>query len=663
MLAFRRRFARWWVLRVPRTPGSSRPRVPLGLILGRRIAWAEDTVVTDDGRPGLPRVLDRLALVVADGAALEAVGRHPIALVGVVRLRIEISSWRAPIRGWIGRLGPVRGLIRSEVRVANPGGGRVRIDVELAAERPLREVMAAVDAILRPGSPLPVTHTSSVGTHGRLPAWLPVGADAAARFVMPPGTPLVPGIDPVNGWARTPEDPPPNRPAVDAELVMPGAVPGGLGLVAAPVVRVTEAGIAAPDDAATPTEGARVLVDVRGEYHSWVTPGGDARHLVVEVRGPTASPTWRPRLRSDAGDPSDGVGTPMGPWLGLDVSPARAEALEEQRWWSVAWDVDATVDPALAAGIVVRAALESPVVDGRGVPGAVRACLSPELAAIVERPLPPTDEPLTWERRSVEQRRAAVRGHATSLVMEDALRPGALATSAPPLVSALLVTRRPGLAASVLLAMEGQTYPRLEVVLTLHGVPADETLRRAIAASPLPVEVVDMPAEANLGEALAVATARARGSLVTKVDDDDLYGPEHVWDLVVGRALSGATVVGKPAQFVLLDQMGITVRRERPLSDTFGRIVAGGTIMVARGELEALGGWRPVPSGVDRALLDRVLHAGGTIFQMWPFGFVYRRHGMGHTWDVSDAYFLRGAVARWDGVPDLPEFSQPPPLA
>ena len=39
----------------------------------------------------------------------------------------------------------------------------------------------------------------------------------------------------------------------------------------------------------------------------------------------------------------------------------------------------------------------------------------------------------------------------------------------------------------------------------------------------------------------------------TKVDDDDRYGPEHIWDLVLARQFSGATVVGKGAEFVYLE--------------------------------------------------------------------------------------------------------------
>jgi hypothetical protein len=532
-----------------------------------------------------------------------------------------------------------------------PLDGKVRIVIELGRERPLREVLAAVEGVLLPSAPLPMSHSVALGSQGRLPAWLPVGSDVAMRFVAPPGSVLEEGVDQVTGKPRGPEDPPPNRPAVDADLLMGGTKPTtSLGLVATALVEVTDETVqpsSPTGGTATGSPDAPVLVDVRGQRRPWATPGPSDPHVVLDVRRKGGGARWRVRLRP---------GRPDGPWSGLDVAPLPAPGTP---WWSIGFDIGDGIDaPQVAAG-VVRAALTGVVLDGRGLPRAVSARLSPELAGIVAEELPPVDDPLAWELRSVRQRRAAVRGHAAPLGIDAAFRPDAAVPAVRPSVSALLVTRRPGLALSVFRALEHQTYPDLEIVLAIHGQPQDPELERAIAACERPVELVMVPAEATLGEALGIATARARGSFITKVDDDDIYGLEHVWDLVVARALSGATAVGKAGQFVWLGGSGVTVRRERPAADVYGRVVAGGTIFIARGELEELGGWRPVRSGVDRALLDRVLQAGGTIYQGWPFGYVYCRHGDEHTWDVGDAYFLRDVTQRWDGIPDLPEFRQP----
>jgi hypothetical protein len=266
-----------------------------------------------------------------------------------------------------------------------------------------------------------------------------------------------------------------------------------------------------------------------------------------------------------------------------------------------------------------------------------------ELAGLLRAPLPSAqDDPVAWELRSVAQRRAALRGHATGLAL-----PG----TRLPTVSALLVTRRPHRVAAAVAALAAQTYPDMEIVVGLHGVRLPPAERDALAAAVL----VDIPAELSFGAALAAATRAAHGSLVAKVDDDDRYGPEHVWDLVLARHYSGATVVGKAAEFTYLAPYDTTVRR-RMGSEIYSDVVAGGALLLSRGDLEAVGGWRPLPRSVDRALLDRVLGAGGLVYRTHAFGFVYTRHADGHTWDPGLDYFLRNPVRRWPGLPPFPEF-------
>lgn len=257
--------------------------------------------------------------------------------------------------------------------------------------------------------------------------------------------------------------------------------------------------------------------------------------------------------------------------------------------------------------------------------------LAPELAARLREPLPDrAADPLVWEVRSVRQRRAALRHHAAGLAR-------------PPSVSALLVTKRPQLLAAALAAMTAQTYPELEVVVGLHGGELPSGIR---PTGP----VVQIPAERNLGEALAETTRAAGGELVTKVDDDDRYGPEHIWDVVMAWHYSGATVAGKGADFVYLEPKDVTVRR-RMGAEFYTDAVAGGTLTAARADLAAAGGWPPVPRWVDRALLDQVLAGGGLVYRTHPLGFVYTRHGDGHTWESDLDHFLVDPQRRWDGLP------------
>ena len=558
--------------------------------------------------------------------------------------------------GWVGRLGPLTGLTRAEMRVPHIGPARVRVRLELTDPRPIREVIGAVMDLLVPSSPMPFPQSATVGSNAGLPDWLPVGADAAGHFLgsaltfAADGTP----VDVVSGIKRNPDNPAPNRPAADAELVMAGGSPQGFGVAPIASLAVSDHAIVAHGIAAP-----RVLLDVRGPAtRRWLAPAVPDADGRLELRVTDDRPRWR-LTGAVTGDGTAGRARrdAIGPWLSLDAPLAAMDGLDPFAWWSVTCDIAGDVPPEAAARLVLRAASSGVVLGGHPLPEPVREHLSAELAGILCEPLPaPGVEPLVWETRSVRQRRAVVRGHATSLMMHDRVRSGAAVQVAPPTVTALLVTRRPRLAALALRMLRDQTYPRLDIIVGLHGVSSVPDLDHEAAAQTAPVEIVEIPVTTTLGEALGIVTGLARGSFVAKVDDDDIYGPEHVWDLVIARALSGATVVGKGAEFVMLDQLGVTVRRDTMASDAFNRVVAGGTILVPRGELESLGGWRPVRSGVDRAFLDRVLQGGGSIYRTWPTGFIYRRHGKDHTWGPGDEYFLRGVGAQWAGIPDLPEF-------
>jgi hypothetical protein len=309
-------------------------------------------------------------------------------------------------------------------------------------------------------------------------------------------------------------------------------------------------------------------------------------------------------------------------------------------------------DPTGEASLLVELAMTGVAVNASGLPDRVASLLAPELREILAEPLPDDASPLELELRSVRQRRAALRLHSCRFGTGE---PG-------PTVSALLATRRPQHLPAALRSILAQTYPNLEIVLCLHGVEMPQECATLLASAGRPYEVVTVPAVETFGAALGIASARASGSLLTKFDDDDTYGPDHVWDLVLARHYSGATLIGKGAEFLYLEDTDLTIRRwlGRPESDD--AIVAGGTMLLGKDDLEHVGGWPPVPRSVDRGLMDLVHRAGAATYKTHPLGYVYhRRAGGGHTWNPGQDYFMGNIRQRWDGLISLPEFGTAPP--
>jgi hypothetical protein len=310
-----------------------------------------------------------------------------------------------------------------------------------------------------------------------------------------------------------------------------------------------------------------------------------------------------------------------------------------------------TGDPRAAAQRLAELAATGLVIHARDLPDAVRAHLAPELADGLARTLPSIsdsiDDRLAWRVRSTATRRAALQGHAAPIVLAESA-----GGDAWPEVSVLLVTNRVAMVADALRAVGRQRYSRLEVILGLHGASAEDLPADAhavLAALNVPVTIVELDEAANLGQALTQCTRAANGTLLVKMDDDDHYGPDHVGDLVLARMFTGAELVGKAPEITELQASQRLLQRSFPAEEAWGEYIIGATMLVARGPLLDVGGWRPTPWAVDKALLDRFSSGGRNVYRTHNLGWAYVRRGDGHTWARDDEHFVSQAKHVWTG--------------
>ena len=250
------------------------------------------------------------------------------------------------------------------------------------------------------------------------------------------------------------------------------------------------------------------------------------------------------------------------------------------------------------------------------------------------------------EALSVAARRAALRTHSLRARARQVCAAALADPPEPARISVLLATRRPGHLAAALANVARQRYPRLELVLALHGPGfAADAVECAMAGFPHPVKLLRLDAGRPLGSVLNAAADAAGGALLAKMDDDDLYGPEHLWDVALAREYSGAALVGKFPATVYLTRGDRTVRRRRVPGETWSSAITGGTMLIGRADLERAGGWRRAARHVDAALVEDVLRGGGGVYRTHDAGYLMVRHGDRHTWEADDAEFLAGAEA------------------
>ncbi|MFZ4485887.1 MAG: glycosyltransferase [Candidatus Nanopelagicales bacterium] len=264
--------------------------------------------------------------------------------------------------------------------------------------------------------------------------------------------------------------------------------------------------------------------------------------------------------------------------------------------------------------------------------------------------LPEKGDDLGWQLASVRARRDALRTHSP-----------AAALNAWPAVSVVLVTHRDRFLAHALSQIARLDYPSMQVVIGLHGVDIDDREvaglieRTGLRSSPVSagrreVVVHRIDRDVPFGRAMQAACDRADGVLITKVDDDDHYAPEHVWDLVLARMYSGAQLVGKALDWIHVEADDITAFRPAYPAESYATFVAGGTMLISKADLLEAGGWRPVAKSIDRALIEQVKRIGGLVYRTHGLGYVYVRHGEAHTAIVSDEHFLTENVGQWPGL-------------
>jgi cellulose synthase/poly-beta-1,6-N-acetylglucosamine synthase-like glycosyltransferase len=191
---------------------------------------------------------------------------------------------------------------------------------------------------------------------------------------------------------------------------------------------------------------------------------------------------------------------------------------------------------------------------------------------------------------------------------------------------------------------------QLELVLVTHGFKLSTDSIAKVREHVADAVVTHADSDMIFGEVLNHAVEHSSGDLVVKMDDDDWYGPNFLADLVLARHYSSADLVGCPAEFMFIEPLWITTRRP-DRTEVYGDFVAGGTIMMARADLKALGGFRRLRRSVDAGLLSNVRQSGGSVFRAHGLSYLLRRGAAGHTWDPGLPYFIsRSRISdQWRG--------------
>lgn len=286
---------------------------------------------------------------------------------------------------------------------------------------------------------------------------------------------------------------------------------------------------------------------------------------------------------------------------------------------------------------LVRSLRSSAGVVGGGEPWMVAALSMAGVPVVESEGDVDLADALAREEHSVRQRRVAHATWSTAAWRRRTADRAGVRVAAEPSVSVVLATRRPEMLTFALRQVRRQAGVDIQLVLAAHGFEPDPDVVREHG----PDRVVIRPQSADVlfGDVLNAGVEAADGDLVLKMDDDDWYGRDFVADLLLARSYSGAEMVGTPAEFHYLVEKDVTVRRGHK-AELYAPFIAGGTMLIERGLLREVGGFRSVRRYVDAQLIAAIQRAGAATYRTHGLGYLLRRNSSGHTWQVDDDYLL-----------------------
>lgn len=222
----------------------------------------------------------------------------------------------------------------------------------------------------------------------------------------------------------------------------------------------------------------------------------------------------------------------------------------------------------------------------------------------------------------------------------------------PESVSALVSTIRPHQLEHIFKTVGSQQGVDVELVLLTHGFKPSWwkiwRLRRKYRVRQ--VTLLHEPRTVSLGSCLNLCVAAATGAILTKMDDDDYYGPHYLRDQVNALMFSGADVVGKLAHFMYIESRNATLLRFNHMEHRFSHMVIGATIMARKATFERFP-FEELGRGEDTAFMRAVSDAGGKIYASDRYNYYVQRSASGHTWTATDDQLLASGDIQFWGKP------------
>lgn len=219
-------------------------------------------------------------------------------------------------------------------------------------------------------------------------------------------------------------------------------------------------------------------------------------------------------------------------------------------------------------------------------------------------------------------------------------------------VTAICVSKRPEMLQRIAEILNAQTHPELRLIFVTHNSDFDVEQIQKVFSPRFQTKIFHLPTEDTfLADGLNLALDHAETDLVAKIDDDDYYGPNYLFDAALAFNYSNAGLVGKNTFFSYIESINKLALRFINKHYRYTKLVQGGTLVWDR-KKTGYKKFNRVRQGTDSAFLKELVNESIPILSIDPFNFIHVRYKSSnhHTWCIDDNEFLRAAVIKKDGI-------------
>ncbi|WP_103763043.1 glycosyltransferase [Roseovarius confluentis] len=202
-----------------------------------------------------------------------------------------------------------------------------------------------------------------------------------------------------------------------------------------------------------------------------------------------------------------------------------------------------------------------------------------------------------------------------------------------PHVNVVVPTIRPDLIPFILKNVERQKHDNLSLSIVINGAEVPADIRRLVDAHPF-ASLYSMPGYKSIGYCINYGIEQSASDYWAKFDDDDIYGPDYLSDMLLQRKYVDFDITGKAAIFTYLEEFDRLHIRRLWTRDTLEPFIGGGTILARTGT-------NMFPEDVrgyaDTLYLTEAEERGYRILSSDPFNFaqVRRADPSSHTWTAG----------------------------